>query len=711
MYISILLLVSVLTLIAYASMIFFGYTEFIMRHFFVLTSIASVLIVSLLCYLFYRFWKLNQENKQNIFGSRIMRQLLDILVWVCLFPTLFIMLITFHFITYTSNTWFGEHTEKILEHSQNISKAVLQNFANNAHMQAIQMTNMMAQNLENRHFQKVIQEHTAAHFTQIMVFADSDRQNPVLAFTEHSDPNPPVISTDSVFPKKFPENLSTFHYLENINHNNTIYTQTLIPRKINQKSYWFFFSQQVPNKTLIDITLIDHARNYFQSITQSRNGLQVFFSTILIITALIAMLLSLWLATLFSRRFIQPLRYLNTVAQSVSTGDFSKRAPIFRTDELGILSARFNRMAQQLDTNRTIANKLYQRQEQERRYLELVFSSLSSGILSLDKNGCLRKFNEAAENMLPGFLSKLIGKPLYRWVNEGVPAACLGRFVLRTIDYAGTNKSYQFEYTGFDKTQFLVGKAAKLDDDETNTIIIFDDITTLMEAQKESAWGEVARRLAHEIKNPLTPIQLSAERLQLKLTDHLDAKNNEFLNRSTTTIINQVNALKEMLEGFRNYARVQHLDFVLVNLNQLIDEVLVLYENSQDCHFSATLIAEPLIVKIDVSAFRQVLHNLLKNAQEAAVTDKQPKVEIVTSIYENKAQLQIINNGLSFEPEILQHAFEPYVTNKKAGTGLGLSVVKKIIDEHNGEIFIANGKDSGAIITIYLHLTENLISS
>ena len=238
-------------------------------------------------------------------------------------------------------------------------------------------------------------------------------------------------------------------------------------------------------------------------------------------------------------------------------------------------------------------------------------------------------------------------------------------------------------------------------------VLVFDNITTLVQAQKEAAWGEVAKRLAHEIRNPLTPIQLSAERLAWKLRDKLSDPDVQTLDKSTNTIIKQVAALKEMVEAFRNYARAPSIRLKPVDLNVLIGEVLVLYE-SVPCTFHAELSNIPMWLNADTTAMRQVLHNLFKNAAEAAESDAKPQVWVSTQIQNEQIHISVSNNGKSFSHEMLQAAFEPYKTDKSNGTGLGLAVVKKIVEDHNGRITLHNRAEGGACLNLYFPFVANL---
>jgi nitrogen fixation/metabolism regulation signal transduction histidine kinase len=234
-------------------------------------------------------------------------------------------------------------------------------------------------------------------------------------------------------------------------------------------------------------------------------------------------------------------------------------------------------------------------------------------------------------------------------------------------------------------------------------VVVFDDISDLIIAQRSAAWGEVARRLAHEIKNPLTPIQLSAERLQLKLADFLDDDNRELLARSTQTIVSQVQAMKNMVNDFRDYARMPPPVLVALDLNALIEDVLGLYEGS---HAQPMFHPDPELpmLSADGNQLRQVLHNLLRNAQDALAHSDQPCINIYTRRSGTQAVLGVADNGSGFAPQTLARAFEPYITTKARGTGLGLAIVKKIIDEHGGEIRLANRETGGAEIIISLPL-------
>jgi len=260
----------------------------------------------------------------------------------------------------------------------------------------------------------------------------------------------------------------------------------------------------------------------------------------------------------------------------------------------------------------------------------------------------------------------------------------------------------QMEYAvnGVMRTLQVKGSHLPTNADE-GYIVVFDDITHLIQAQRDAAWGEVARRLAHEIKNPLTPIQLSAERLQLKLADKLPPQEADMLIRSTDTIVNQVTALKHMVNDFSEYARSKHIKPVSLSLNDLIREVLVLYESMA---VKITLALDPALppVQGDIALLRQVLHNLMQNALDALSGLDDPQIDWRTEVLHDGVKLSVRDNGSGFSETMLARVFEPYVTSKQKGTGLGLAIVKKIIDEHHGRIQLGNVAPRGADVSIVL---------
>jgi nitrogen fixation/metabolism regulation signal transduction histidine kinase len=292
-------------------------------------------------------------------------------------------------------------------------------------------------------------------------------------------------------------------------------------------------------------------------------------------------------------------------------------------------------------------------------------------------------------------LKEFVGAVLGQFNRNGADA-------LQDGGWQGGELNEQMEIINANGKQIVLVRGTRLPDGvDSGFVVVFDDVTTMVQAQRDAAWGEVARRLAHEIKNPLTPIQLSAERLEHKLASKLDQTDAEMLRRSTNTIISQVSAMKTMVNEFSEYARAPALNLAEVNLNKLIEDVLALYE-TMGVEVKMKLDSSLPIVLGDATMLRQVLHNLLQNAQDALEGQSKPTILVSSETQKDKVKLSVIDNGEGFPVEIMSRVFEPYMTTKRHGTGLGLSIVRKIIEEHKGSIKIENQKQGGACVIITL---------
>jgi nitrogen fixation/metabolism regulation signal transduction histidine kinase len=328
-------------------------------------------------------------------------------------------------------------------------------------------------------------------------------------------------------------------------------------------------------------------------------------------------------------------------------------------------------------------------------------ANLSAGVLAFDAELRLRSANLSATEILALNLEPLIGQPLSAWVEREPTLAGLAREIGGAFDANVGEWEQQVEREGAGGTQVLLLRGTRLPEpSETGYVVVFDDVTDLLQAQRDAAWAEVARRLAHEIKNPLTPIQLSAERIQFKLAPKLEQSDAEMLTRSTETIVNQVSALKHMVDAFSQYARTPEASLRELDLNALVREVLRLYESLAP-YMRLELARDLPPVRGDPAQLRQVIHNLLQNAQDALADTPEPRIVMRSEAAEpGKVRFSVTDNGTGFPENLMKRAFEPYVTTKPRGTGLGLVIVKKIVEEHGGEITIANVAPHGARVSL-----------
>jgi nitrogen fixation/metabolism regulation signal transduction histidine kinase len=464
--------------------------------------------------------------------------------------------------------------------------------------------------------------------------------------------------------------------------------------------------QSVPPGLARSAQAVEEAYRDYRELALSRQGLQRIYIVTLTLGLLMALFVAVSLAAILSARLSSPLANLAQATQAVARGDFSQRPPVTSRDELGVLTESFNSMTRQLDEARNKVETNRIALETAKASLENILANLSAGVLVFDRELRLSISNRGAAEILTGELDGLSGRPLDSW-NGALQSFALS---VREQFLLHRERTWQLEITLKGTGKTLLARGAALPEATgAGHVLVFDDITQLIQAQRATAWAEVARRLAHEIKNPLTPIQLSAERLEMKLENKLAPEDGEILRRNTQTIVNQVTALKSMVDDFGDYARLPAPVPAGLDLNALVTDVLALYETSRVPIAKRLAPALPP-VWADGAQIRQVIHNLVQNAQDALENRQdsghQPAVEVCTELLGDKVRLSVTDNGDGFPEELMARIFEPYVTTKPRGTGLGLAIVKKIVDEHHGSIAIENRPERGASVSVLLPSTE-----
>ena len=455
--------------------------------------------------------------------------------------------------------------------------------------------------------------------------------------------------------------------------------------------------QPVPRALARDAQTVQEIYRDYQELSLSRLGLKRLYALTLTLSLLLALLSALLLAILFSGRLSAPLSVLAAGTRAVAQGDFSQRHAVKSQDELGLLTESFNIMTMQLADAQADAQRNQEQVAAAKAYLESVLGNLSAGVMSFDAEFRLRSANRSAEQILGVAVGELTGTHPDEWANREPRLRAVGNAVHEAL-VKTRNEPWeaQVELSGAAGQKVWLLRGSRLSAGaQTGMVLVFDDITRMRQAQRLAAWGEVAQRFAHEIKNPLTPIQLSAERLQHRLADKLSSQGAEILQRSTQTIINQVAALKAMVDAFSLYARSPVPDLQPLDLNLLTREVMGLYESSRPA-MQLELAANLPMVSGDTAKLRQVIHNLLQNAEQAVSDVAVPRIVVRTEAIDAGVQLSMRDNGPGFPEALMGRVFEPYVTTKSRGTGLGLAIVKKIVEEHNGRIAVANDPSGGA---------------
>lgn len=456
----------------------------------------------------------------------------------------------------------------------------------------------------------------------------------------------------------------------------------------------------------------------YKKIAVQREPLKKSFSLTLSMVVLLSMLFAVWAAFFFSRRLVAPITDLVEGTRAVAEGNYDKRLPVTTRDELGFLVRSFNDMTRRISRASAEAMHSQRQVEEQHAYLEAVLAHLSSGVITLDRELVLQTVNAAASHILDADLQQYVGTPMADIVKAHTHLQRFVEVLMPHFDVENQGWQEEIVLLGPAGRQVLICRGTTLMTDQVGRgdyVIVFDDVTALIQAQRNAAWGEVARRLAHEIKNPLTPIQLSAERLRHKYLRSMSMEEGELLDRSTNTIVQQVESMKEMVNAFAEYARAPRMEFSTVDLNQLIRDVVELYTGTNSgVDIRLQLDDNGPLIEADSGGLRQLLHNLIKNAQESTA-QAVARIDISTHCMNEAgcryAELRVRDYGEGFADEQQGDYFEPYVTTKPKGTGLGLAIVKKIVEEHGGVIRAENiGADQagGAQVIVWLPvLMEN----
>jgi len=674
-------------------------TALFAQHYPMLLALNGGLAVCLTALLGYQLYSLRQKLKAGVFGSKLTLRLVLLFTLVAVLPGVLVYGVSVQFVARSIESWFDVRVEKALEGGLNLGRTTLDNLLKDLRTKADTMAASLSVRPAAEHFaalnmlreQSDVQEATL--FTprgKVIVYAGSERTGLMPDL-----PGPNVLrqlrqqqmySAVEAIPDKG-------LYLRVLVTVNTI--------SLAEDMRVLQLLQRVPEQLALDAETVQTGQREYQELLLARTGLKRLYGLTLTLTLLLALLTALSLAFVLSERLSAPLSFLVEGTRAVAQGDFSQRETVASSDELGVLTQSFNAMRQQLAEARATAERNQAQLTDAHTYVQSILANLSAGVLAFDETLRLRSFNHSAGAILDTEFAQLSGIELSRW-HERLPAL---KELAAEVEAAfragaGTEWAKQIERAGKSGNQMLLLRGTRLPAGSgTGFVVVFDDITHVLQAHRDAAWTEVARRLAHEIKNPLTPIQLSAERLQHKLAAKLGLADADMLKRSTQTIVNQVSALKNMVEAFRQYARMpeptrQELDF-----NDLVREVLMLYESLAG-RLQVELAPDIPRMVGDPAQLRQVIHNLLQNAEDALADAENPCIVVRTQPQAGGLCVTISDNGSGFPHELMQRIFEPYVTTKPKGTGLGLVIVKKIIEEHGGSVEIANVTPHGARVTL-----------
>lgn len=655
-----------------------------------------------------QLWTLYQRLRVKVFGSTLTLKLIGVFALIAIVPCAVLYAVSTQFLSKSIDIWFDVKVDNALNRSLNLGQTVFTQLQNDL-QQKVEFASLRLMETPDAEIPALLDDLRAQLRVQSAVILEENGR--VIAISVDNPQQARLLApTEKMLAEA--HNQGSYHAIETLGETGAdvqVRALTAVVSYSLADARYLQFIQPVPKQLAADAALVEKVRSEYKQLALGQKGLKNYFNVMLAMTSLIVTLAALAVGFYLSNRISAPLSLLVEATRAVAQGDLSPRhlQVKHQHDELGFLTLSFYRMVRQLAETRLALELNQQQTEAARAYLESLLANLSSGVLAFDAECKLRSFNPVASEILGYPCSKLSDFALPAWGEVFSVLSPLAALLYTRLSATEQAWQLQVEYAHPAGNRILFLHGAVFSEVSQRYVIVIDDISQLVHAQRSAAWGEVAKRLAHEIRNPLTPIQLSAERLQHKLSKKLEASDADILTRGTQTIVTQVDALKRMVDAFKDYARNASVVLQPLDLNALLQEVLNLYEG--DKRLQARLTPLPLPLLADTTGLRQVLHNLIKNAQEAVETVVQGKIILYTEKQQNCAIFKIEDNGVGFPVGLLAEVFEPYVTTKPKGTGLGLAIIKKIIEEHHGQVRAYHCETGGAGIEICLPLLHSPI--
>lgn len=693
--------VSLLYLLSSAS----ANTALFSHHYSSLLILTGVLALGLCALVGYQLWQLRIKLKEQVFGAKLMLRLTIFFSLIAILPGLLMYAVSVQFLGKSIESWFDIRVEKALEGGLNLGRNSLETGLKELGKKGRLMSLILAEQAPERYgatlarlVDKTEAQEAAIFNLDGKLFASSIRSNKLKTVPDQQ------MLRESI--------QQGIYSLVDALPDNRLILRVLVPISVGHSSNdrrILQFIQPVPQQFSVDAETVQEVYRDYQELTLSRLGLKRLYGITLTLSLLIVLLSAVSAAFYLSGRLTSPLLALAEGTRAVAQGNFSGNYPIQSRDELGALTGLFNQMTAQLADAKKLSERQQSQVESAKGYLESILTHLSSGVIVVDEEFSLRLVNASAEQILGIPLRNMAGKTLSEIVSEHILLRSFADAVMTTVaESVGNEWQKQIERLSKNGEQMLLLRGTRIKTAmDSSYVIVFDDITHLLQAERQAAWGEVARRLAHEIKNPLTPIQLSAERMQHKLSEKLNEHDANLLQRATQTIVSQVAAMKNMVADFADYARAPAPKLALLDMHQLLIEVMGLYE-ANSSPIKLQLGANQVWLNGDATRLRQVVHNLLHNAHDALQHTDQPQIELSTMSTSSEFHLMVSDNGGGIQEHILARIFEPYMTTKTKGTGLGLPIVKKIVEEHGGRISIENKPSGGTQVIVSLPLAQEL---
>ncbi len=671
---------------------------------------GSVLLIALLIG---NLSRLLRDYRQNVPGAKLKARMVGMFVGLAVLPLLVVFYFSTQFINRGIDSWFNVQVEEGLENALALSRAAIEQ----QKRQSLYATTQVAKRLALVSDRQLVFElsllRRESGASEMTLYGAN---NTILATSSDSSAGTmPVPMTEEIaLLMQQDRPLVSFETLSTGNAEIRTAIVFIHRHARTQEARVIQAHFPVTERLGRMVSSVENSYSEYQQLLFFREDLKDLLTLTLGFVLLLSLLAAIYGAFVLSRRLVAPIQDLVAGTLAVAEGDFDTLLPTPSRDEIGFLVSSFNDMTQRLATARREASLNQALVESERRNLEVILARLSTGVLALEADLRIRTANQASGAILGVDLESRVGESLHD-VASGMPL--LQQFVdvaCVHLDAGETEWREQIVLRGDVGRRVLSCACTTLPGDEDHAagyVMVFDDITALLQAQRDAAWGEVARRLAHEIKNPLTPIQLSAERMRRKYLKTMDKDEAQILDRATHTIVQQVEAMKEMVNAFSDYARAPDMDISHFDLDKLAHEVIDLYR-AQESDVEIVLTSDPTMAmfEADMGRVRQILHNLIRNAVEALENSQGGRIDVQVGGAEidgvQMIQIRVEDNGPGFKTGSVSQVFDPYVTTKPKGTGLGLAIVKKLVEEHVGTIRASNRTDGGAMISIRMPINE-----